>query len=80
MIQSFEITIEINGKSHKFPATCIRLGYTYEFHVLVDQTTVRFEQDNEGKYRALLLENNSNIIIDRSILEAIANSLETIVV
>ena len=80
MEDSFEIPVEHKGKEYLFPAKLLKLGYIYKFLVEVNGTEVFFEQDDEGKYRALVDPSNldEGVKINVGLLEAIANSLEEI--
>ncbi|WP_439697461.1 hypothetical protein ACFGVS_03400 [Mucilaginibacter sp. AW1-7] len=53
MNEPFNIPVIYDGTEHEFKARFERWGYTHRISVLIDETTVTFEPDEEGGYRAL---------------------------
>ena len=53
MNEPFVIPVIFDGTEHEFKARFERWGYTHRIAVLIDETTVIFEPDEEGGYRAL---------------------------
>jgi hypothetical protein len=53
MNEPFIIAVMYLGTEHEFKARFERWGYTHRIAVLIDETTVTFEPDEEGGYRAL---------------------------
>jgi hypothetical protein len=53
MNEPFNLPITYKGEEHEFKARFERWGYTHRFIVLISETTVTFEPDDEGGYRAL---------------------------
>lgn len=42
-----------NGQPHDLNTKFIRLGFIYQFHIAVENNTLIFERDEEGKYRVI---------------------------
>ena len=53
MNEPFNLPITYRGEEQEFKARFERWGYTHRIAVLIDETTVTFEPDEEGGYRAL---------------------------
>lgn len=60
--------LTVNDQEYK--ARFERWGYTHRFAVLIDETTVTFEPDEEGGYRAI-----SEQPVKASLLQAISEKL-----
>jgi len=56
MNEPFILPVNYQGTEHEFKARFERWGYTHRIAVLIDETTVTFEPDEEGGYRALAVE------------------------
>jgi hypothetical protein len=52
MNELFNLSIVYQGEEQEFKARLERWGYTHRIAVLIDETTVTFEPDEEGSYRA----------------------------
>jgi hypothetical protein len=70
MNEPFNLPIEYKGKELELKARFERWGYTHRFIVLIGETTVTFEPDDGGNYRAL---GDGNV--DHKLLQAIAEKL-----
>jgi len=57
MEDPFIITVSYKGQDRDFEAELLQMGYTHKFHVIVDETDLYFERDEEGRYRAILPDN-----------------------
>ena len=53
MQDDFSITIPYKGKDREFNVRVMVTGYTYKFFVVIDETEIIFEKDEEGNYRAM---------------------------
>jgi hypothetical protein len=53
MQDDFSITVPYKGKDREFNVQVMVTGYTYKFLVLIDETEIIFEKDEEGNYRAM---------------------------
>ena len=53
MNESFNLPVVYLGEELEFKARFERWGYTHRMAVLIGETTVTFEPDEEGGYRAL---------------------------
>jgi len=53
MNEPFIISVTYQGTEQEFKARFERWGYTHRILVLIDETTITFEPDEEGGYRAL---------------------------
>jgi len=53
MNEPFFLSVRYQGAEHEFKARFERLGYTHHITVLIGDTIVTFEPDEEGGYRAL---------------------------
>jgi hypothetical protein len=53
----FLIAVTFNGQEQEYKARLERWGYTHRISVLTGETTVIFEPDEEGGYRAIATEN-----------------------
>ena len=73
MNEPFILAVDFQGSEHEFKARFERWGYTHRIAVLIDEETLVFEPDEEGKYRAL-----GNSTTPVSLMEAIAQKLRTL--
>ena len=66
------------GEEIELPVRMYAYGYTFRVEVMIGETPVIFEPDEEGSYRALvspeLIEKNK--MLNRELLQAIAEALE----
>jgi hypothetical protein len=80
MDEPFEIPVTYQDRELLFSARLLAVGFIHKFQVDVFGQEVFFEEDDSGKYRALIhpanLEEAQNI--DVSLLQAIAGSIEAI--
>ena len=54
MEDSFIITVTYKGQDRDFEAELLQMGYIHKFHVIVEESDLYFERDEEGCYRAIL--------------------------
>ncbi len=75
-----ELTLPLiyNGEEMELPLKMYAYGYTFRVEVLVGDTAVIFEPDEEGSYRALvsLEQLEKNKTVSKGLLQAIAEALE----
>lgn len=71
----FDLPVNYNGEEMMLPSKLIRFGYSYTIEVQVNGTTVSFEKDEEGNWRALTNSHTTklNIHILTKIVEALDN-------
>lgn len=79
MYDEFELPVLYNNNELLFPAQLQQWGYSHRFRVDVYGTEVFFEPDEEKCYRALIHPENLSRQITVELLQAIAESIETIV-
>jgi hypothetical protein len=70
MNEPFNIPIVYQGEEQEFKARFERWGYTHRIAVLIGETTVTFEPDEEGGYRAL-----TEQTVDAGLLRVVADKL-----
>jgi len=73
MNEPFNLSITCQGEEQEFKARFERWGYTHRFIVLIGETTVTFEPDDEGNYRALGEGN-----VDIALLQLLTEKLTTL--
>jgi len=80
MDEPFEIPVSYKGQELLFPARLLNVGFTHKFLVTIDGLELFFEQDNNGKYRAMANASNQVDVkdFDTELLKAIAESIESI--
>lgn len=80
MNDTFEIPVSYKGKNLNFKSELLVSGYTYKIQVDVNGYQIVFEPDEERNFRALV---DPNVIdtskIDRGLISAIAEAIESIV-
>ena len=54
MDNAFEIPLTYKGKELNLPARLLVQGYVYKIEVVIDETKVLYEKDDEGQWRALI--------------------------
>jgi hypothetical protein len=80
MDELFEIPVLYKGQELLFPARLLMVGYVHKFLVTIDKHEFFFEQDDNGKYRAIANTSNQGEVknLDTELLKAIAESIESI--
>ena len=80
MDELFEIPVLYKGQELLFPARLLIVGYVHKFVVTIDKQEFFFEQDDNGKYRAIANTTNKGEVkhLDTELLKAIAESIESI--
>ena len=54
MTQSFDLPVWYHGKELFFPAELFKTGYTHKIKLLINETEVLFEPDEERNYRSVI--------------------------
>ncbi|MCC8407681.1 hypothetical protein LJ707_01990 [Mucilaginibacter sp. UR6-1] len=73
----FLIRVVFAGSEQEYNARFERWGYTHRISVLIGETTIVFEPDEEGSYRAIASENLApERLVPFSLLELIAEKLK----
>lgn len=70
MNEPFNLSVTYKGEELELKARFERWGYTHRMAVLIGETTVTFEPDEEGGYRAL-----GSGDVDLGLLQVIAERL-----
>lgn len=73
MNEPFNLPIVYRGEELELKARFERWGYTHRMAVLIGETTVTFEPDEEGSYRAMGTGN-----VETGLLEVIVKKLVTL--
>ena len=81
MEDTFDIPVTYKGKELLFKSKLLILGYTHKISVDVNGTEVVYEPDEERNYRALIDPEQMEGMkrIDKELLKAIAEAIESIV-
>jgi hypothetical protein len=78
MADSFIITVSWKNQEQQFQAELRMYGYTYKIAVMVDDTEVIFEPDEERNFRAMVPPDiELRKLPAAGLLEAIAEELQT---
>jgi hypothetical protein len=77
MNEPFITAVVYLGTEHEFKARFERWGYTHRIAVLIDETTVTFEPDEEGGYRAINSSTDKKIPV--SLLQQVAQKLLSLI-
>lgn len=75
MEMSFELPVMYKGEEREYKARAVVYGYTYRFYILVDDTELIFEKDDEQQFR-VLQESPGTTPPDPALLSAIIDSLQ----
>ncbi|MEO5684625.1 MAG: hypothetical protein ABIQ88_18430 [Chitinophagaceae bacterium] len=81
MTEPFLLTVNYKGREIDFTAQLVLQGYTHKFKVLVNNTELYFEPDEEGAYRAVKMpgqEDDQLVVTDRDLLSAIQQKIAAI--
>ncbi len=78
MADSFTLKINYRGEELIFPGELRITGYTHKIAIVVENTEILFEPDEEGNYRALLSDSDMrNKSFGIELLQLIATELES---
>jgi hypothetical protein len=81
MTEPFSLAVHHNGADLDLRAQLLLKGFTHQFKVLIGDTEVYFEPDEEGHYRAVKMpwQNEKELAsIDRSLLHTVQQKIEEI--
>ena len=68
--------VDFKGKKRTYEAELRVFGYTYKIAMMIDDTEVLFEPDEERNYRAVIPYEALPKKLDHELLKAIADELE----
>lgn len=76
-MHEFELPVSYQEKELLFRAAYIPAGFTHRIRVVIDETEVFFEPDEEGSYRALVATTDARVMdkMDKALLEAVLQSI-----
>ena len=80
MDEPFILEVDHNGRQLQFETRLLRLGYIYKFSVVVDETEIMFERDEEGGFRAIVpdgVDEKNRRSIDPALLKSIADTIQS---
>ena len=81
MTDEFILTIDYKGERKNFDAKLLLQGYMHRFKVLVNESEIFFEPDEEGCYRAIKMpwqDEKQLEKIDKDLLRKIQQQIEAI--
>jgi len=74
MENSFILPIVYDNKTYNLNTKFVRLGYIYQFHIAIENSTLIFERDEEGHYRVIDT-NPAGTKVDKEFLQAVISNL-----
>ncbi|HUN01262.1 MAG TPA: hypothetical protein PLS00_00290 [Niabella sp.] len=74
MENNFILSFIHNNKSYDLNTKFIRLGFIYQFHILIENSTLIFERDEERQYRVIDT-NPLGTNVDKDFLQAVIHHL-----
>ncbi|WPU91692.1 hypothetical protein SNE25_20445 [Mucilaginibacter sabulilitoris] len=77
MNEPFILPVVYQGTEHEFKARFERWGYTHRIAVLIDETTVTFEPDEEGGYRVINSSTDKKIPVN--LLQEVSQRLQSLI-
>jgi len=77
-MDSFLIPVYYKGLEQQFPASLQQRGYLPTLHINIYGTTVIFERDEEGNWRALVTAEEKGRLPDTQLLQAISETIDDI--
>ncbi len=78
MEETFQILVTYRGKELQFDAQLLQFGYIRKIQVDVNGIIVFIEKDDEGNYRAVINDLQSENKIDKTLIKTIVESLQTL--
>jgi hypothetical protein len=72
----FEIPVTFKGKDQVFNGRLVTFGYVYKFFVIINNTELEFERDEERNYRVLNNKEEKTTRIDTELLAMVVKALE----
>lgn len=76
MENSFIFSFGHDNKTYNLNTKFIRLGFIYQFHISIENNTLIFERDEEGRYRVIDTQAGSNV--DKNFLQAVITNLSNL--
>ena len=76
MGESFILAVPGQKELREFEAELQVYGFSHRIVVLIENEAISFEPDEEGNYRAVMVEKEKVLNIDKALLQAIATQLE----
>ena len=73
---TFMIDISYKGALLELPSELLLQGYIHKIKVMIGANEVFFEKDEEGNYRALLLQGQENERIDIALVSLVGKRIE----
>ncbi len=77
-MEAFEISVSYQGKEMVFNAELLQFGYVYKIIIYVNGQQISVEKDDEGNYRAILIDIEAESKIDKDLVRAIVESIDKI--
>lgn len=78
MENTFDIPVIYKGKELLFTGQLLHLGYIHKIAIDVNGEQILLEKDDEGNYRAVLANIESESKLDKELVKAIVESFELI--
>lgn len=81
MTEDFTLTVNYKNEEYDFTARLLLHGYSHKFEVEINDTSMFFEPDDSGSYRAITMQGQDDpqlLKIDKVLLKAISQKLEEI--
>ncbi|CAN5395600.1 hypothetical protein BH10BAC2_BH10BAC2_46360 [soil metagenome] len=79
MTEEFILSVQHTGQEYELKANMISWGYSHKFLVIINNTEVYFEPDEEGSYRAIMMPGQDEKVlekIDRGLIHPVQESIE----
>lgn len=78
MEDSFLLDVDFKGKTYEFEGQLVLQGYLHKIQIDIDGVIVTFEPDEERNYRAVAVDQNEDVKINKALIGAVANRLESL--
>lgn len=78
MDEEFNLPVTYRGQQQNFKTRLVKFRYMHKLEVEVEDGRIFIEKDNEGNYRAILANIESENKIDKGLIKAIVESLQEI--
>ncbi len=76
MPETFTLTTNYKNEDRNYEAELRAYGYTYKIAIMIDDTEILFERDEEGSFRAVMPQVDAKKIPDRQLIQLITEELE----
>lgn len=74
MENSFILSFDYDNKTYHLNTKFIRMGYIYQFHIVIENKTFIFERDEEQEYRVIDTDPKVKEV-DKGLLQTVINNL-----